>query len=559
VSKQGDTSRPFGFETYNTIGSYNLLSTYNAISGKIGKTKYYAYFSKRSRDGYRKNEHTDYDAEGIALTYEHSEKLSLRFEWARSNYTYRLPGPLTDSMFYADPTQASRGRNYFNPAINIPSFTLKWDIQKNTRIQYVSSAVIGVRNSILFDKPANNYDTLLASTREYAYRQIDIDRFNSFTHELRLLQGYSLGQNQSHLSLGLQFMHNELHRTQVGKGSTGSDFNLNLVDPIWGRDMYFNTKNLALFAENNFSVLKNLSINIGARVEMGESNMKGKIIYYPENAIPVSIAHRFPLFGTSIDYKPTEQINLYGGFSQSYRPMLFKDIVPGSLFEKIDPNIRDADGYNAELGFRGKFLFLQWDITGFLLQYNNRFGTLALTDSLGNFYTYKTNIGNSLTKGLEIFLQANWTLPYKNQISIFTSTSIMDGRYSDGKLKLGNTNVDISGNKIESVPDIISRNGMTYQYSKLSITLLYSYTSSTYADALNTALPNPSGSVGLVPSYGIVDMNLTYRVSKSLEFKTSINNLTNEQYFTKRPMFYPGPGVWSSDGANGSFSIILRL
>ncbi|MBP7478376.1 MAG: TonB-dependent receptor plug domain-containing protein, partial [Chitinophagales bacterium] len=42
VSKQGDTSRPFGFETYNTIGSYNLLSTYNAISGKIGKTKYYA-------------------------------------------------------------------------------------------------------------------------------------------------------------------------------------------------------------------------------------------------------------------------------------------------------------------------------------------------------------------------------------------------------------------------------------------------------------------------------------------------------------------------------------
>lgn len=559
VSKQGDTSRPFGFETYNTIGSYNLLSTYNSISGKMGKTKYYAYFSKRSRDGYRKNEHTDYDAEGIALTYEHSDQLSFRFEWARSNYLYRLPGPLTDSMFREDPTQASRGRNYFNPTINIPSITLKWNVHKNTKIQFVSSALIGVRNSILFDKPATMYDTIIASTNEYANRQIDIDRFNSFTQELRLLQSYSLGKHQSHLVLGIQYMNNVLHRTQLGKGSTGTDFDLNLVDPVWGRDLYFKTQNIALFAENNFSLLKNLSFNLGARYEMGESKMTGKITYYSENNIPVSIPHLFPLFGASIDYKPTENTNFYGGISQTYRPMLFKDIIPSSTFEKIDPNIKDADGYNAEIGFRGKYKFLQWDVTGFLLQYNNRFGTLALRDSLGNFYTYKTNIGNSLTKGLEIFLQANWSLPYKNQISIFSSTSIMDGSYNEGKLKLGNSNVDISGNKIESVPDIISRNGLTYQYTRFSFTIQYSYTSSTYADALNTELPNPSGSVGLVPSYGIVDLNLTYKVSKSLEFKTSINNLTNEQYFTKRPMFYPGPGIWSSDGTNGTFSIILRL
>lgn len=339
VSKQGDTSRPFGFETYNTIGSYNLLSTYNSISGKMGKTKYYAYFSKRSRDGYRKNEHTDYDAEGIAMTYEHSEKMSLRLEWARSNYLYRLPGPLTDSMFREDPTQASRGRNYFNPAINIPSFTLKWNVHKNTKIQFVSSALIGVRNSILFDKPATMDDTIIASTNEYANRQIDIDRFNSFTQELRLLQSYTLGKHQSHLVVGMQYMNNALHRTQLGKGSAGTDFDLNLVNRFWGRDLYFKTQNIALFAENNFTLLKNLSFNLGARFEMGESNMTGKIIYYPENAIPVSIPHRFPLFGASIDYKPTEQINFYGGFSQTYRPMLFKDMVLGSLFEKIDPNL----------------------------------------------------------------------------------------------------------------------------------------------------------------------------------------------------------------------------
>ena len=38
VTKQGDTTKKFSFESVNTGGSYNLLSTYNAIGGKGGKT-----------------------------------------------------------------------------------------------------------------------------------------------------------------------------------------------------------------------------------------------------------------------------------------------------------------------------------------------------------------------------------------------------------------------------------------------------------------------------------------------------------------------------------------
>jgi hypothetical protein len=48
----------------------------------------------------------------------------------------------------------------------------------------------------------------------------------------------------------------------------------------------------------------------------------------------------------------------------------------------VDLNIEDANGYNAEV-------CVEEDGTGC------------------NLYTYRTNIGNSLTKGLEIFLQAN--------------------------------------------------------------------------------------------------------------------------------------------------------
>ena len=135
--------------------------------------------------------------------------------------------------------------------------------------------------------------------------------FNSYTAELRLLQEYWLGNKASTLAAGIQYMNNDLHRTQLGKGTTGSDYDLTLVEPGWGRDVHLKTKNIALFAENRFQLLRNLSVNVGARVEIGQTDMSGTIIYYPDNEIPVSISHDFPLFGANISYKPTIQYRNY--------------------------------------------------------------------------------------------------------------------------------------------------------------------------------------------------------------------------------------------------------
>ena len=560
VSKQGDTSRPIGFESISTVGSFNLLSTYNAIGGKLGKFRYYAYVQKKSRDGYRKSEHTESEAESVMLSYEPDKRFSIRLEWSRSKYVYQVPGPLTDSMFYADPRQATRSRNYFSPDINVPSVILNWQLAAKTKLQVTTSAVLGKRNSVLIHKTANIADTIVAATLQYNNRQVDIDRFNSYTTELRLLQLYRTGKQTSSFAAGVQYMNNDLHRTQLGKGTTGSDYDLTLVDPVWGRDMHFKTKNIALFAENKFQLLNNLSVDFGARVEMGKTDMSGKIVYYPDNQVPVSIEHHFPLLGVNISYKPGKYAELYGGWSQSYRPMLFKDLIPASVYEKIDPAIKDSKGYNAEFGIRGSRKFLRWDINGFLLQYDNRFGTLAQTDNAGNFYTYRTNIGNSFTKGAEIFIQGDWMPGKKINLSIFTSTAFVHARYTKAIVKSGNANINIQGNKVESAPDLITRNGVTLRVHKISFSALYSYTAETFADALNTMQPpKATGAVGLVPSYGLLDMNVAFRFSKNLELKMTINNCTNKQYFTKRPLFYPGPGVWSSDGRNVSITLAVRL
>ncbi|MBC7949952.1 MAG: TonB-dependent receptor [Chitinophagaceae bacterium] len=560
VTKQGDTSRAFGFENITTVGSFNLLSTYNAVGGKAGKWKYYAYFYNKSRDGFRKNEHTSADAQSIVVNYEPTKRFMMRMEWARSTYRYRIPGGLTDSMFHVDPTQATRSRNYFSPDIHVPSLTFNWQAVPNLKLQFTLSAVLGRRNSVLFDKPTNVLDTINHATFDYNNRQVDIDRFNSYTAELRLLNEFSLGKVVSTLAAGVQYMNNDLHRTQLGKGTTGSDFDLTLVDPTWGRDVHLKTKNIALYAENKFQLLENLSFNVGGRVEIGKTDLDGIITYYPDEQLPVRIRHQFPLLGFNISYKPNNNSELYGGCSQAYHPMLFKDLIPGSLFEKVDSNIKDAKGYNAELGWRGAWKFLRWDVTGFLLNYRNRFGTLAGTDVSGNFYTYRTNIGNSISTGGEILVQADWYLSRKLGISLFTSTALMNARYKNATIKSGNNNVNIDGNKVESAPGIITRNGGTIRYKQVSFSALYSYTGESFADALNTVTPpRATGAVGIVPAYGILDFNFVLRYSRALEARVNINNVTDKKYFTKRPSFYPGPGVWPSDGRNFSVSLAVRM
>ncbi|MCB0574489.1 MAG: TonB-dependent receptor, partial [Saprospiraceae bacterium] len=87
---------------------------------------------------------------------------------------------------------------------------------------------------------------------------------------------------------------------------------------------------------------------------------------------------------------------------------------------------------------------------------------------------------------------------------------------------------------------------------------LYSYTSESFADPLNTVTPSANGAVGLVPSYGILDLNASYRFGKMV-VRVSLNNLLDKQYFTKRPTFYPGPGIWSSDGRGFVASVALKL
>ncbi|MCL9806222.1 TonB-dependent receptor [Flavobacterium amniphilum] len=559
VAKKPDTLGVFSFESINTGGSNGLVSAFNSVSGRKGNFRYMVWANKKQISGYRDNGDSKYDSEAVSLFYDFSKNINVKLEWTHSMYRAHLPGPLTDAMFHSNPRKATRSRNYYSPDIHIPSLTANWEISKDTRLQFTSSAVLGTRSSVMFDKPATVEDAIDPVTLQYANRQVDIDRFNSYTNELRLLHSYVSGKRRNAFSAGVQYMNNDLHRRQLGKGTTGTGYDLTLVTPGWGRNLHFKTQNVALFAEHQWNVSRKLSFNTGARMEIGKTKMTGEIVYYPDENLPNTIKHNFPLFGLNAQYTVNKNANLYTGCSTSYRPVIFKDIIPASTYEVADKELKDAKGYTAEIGYRGKKNFLRWDVSLFHLRYNNRMGTLAQTDSNGNLIIYRTNIGDSRTNGVELFLQKDFLTGRRTMVSLFTSTSFMDAQYRNATVRSGNNNVSIDGNEVESVPSCITRNGLTFKYSMVSFSVLHSFTSKNYADPLNTTTPSATGAVGIVPSYHLTDLGLTLVLKDWIKVQLNASNIFDRQYFTKRPQFYPGPGIWPSDGRTFSGTVTLKI
>lgn len=565
ITKDADSLKPITFETHNSIGSYGLKSTFNSIGGKINKLQYYSYINYRTADGYRENSDYNYVAAHLHLNYDLTTKLKIRFEYNFMNYINHINGGLTDAQFYNNPKQSTRTRNYYSPTIHLPSFRIDYGINKNIDINFISSAVLGSRNSVQFIAISTVKDTFNTTLNSYNPRQVDIDYYNSYSNEIRIKYSYNLLERKHTLITGIRYINNNLIRKQMGKGTTGFDYDLTLTNPQWGRDLAYKTQNVSVFAENLFQLNKRLLFTTGFRHEGGQTNMNGTIKNFNPADIPVSINHNFILFGFGTQYQLTENISMFANWSQAYRPVIFADLIPATILNKTDPRIKDASGSNVEAGIKGKLKnYLNFDLTFFYLDYKNRTGTLVLTDNNNQTYFYKTNTGNSVSEGIELYAELQLIKLIKSyrtsfQLSVFSSTAYIDAHYKTGTVVVSGNNKNIAGNWVESAPHFISRNGLQLKYKQFSSTIQYSYTGKSYADALNTELANASGTNGLIPAYGLLDFNCSFRYQGS-SIKLLMNNVLNKQYFTERPSTFPGPGgLYPSDGRSVIISLGIKI
>jgi Fe(3+) dicitrate transport protein len=559
--KEPDTTKTFGLESEQTVGSNRFFNSYNAIGGKVGKISYYAYFDARNGNGWRPNAAFNYHAFYANIKYQFNSKGSLAFQFSRSDYVQQIAGGLTDAQFAVTSRQSNRARNFFNPVINIPALLFNYNFSKNTRLEVTAHMLSGQRNSVQFIATPNVSDTVNTTLKTYNPRQVDRDYYKSFTTEARLAHSYSLGRLTSTLSTGVRYSNTLTKRLQKGVGTTASNFDLSLVKD-YGIDTHLKTDNYAIFAENFFRITSKLSFTPGARLEVIKSNLTG-VVNNRSTPIDFHQNRNFPLFGAGLQYQVNHGSQLYGNISQAYRPYLYAAVVPADQLTIVDKNIKDSRGYDIDLGYRGRIAqVFTFDVNAFYVQYKNRAGTLTVQDAAGANHLYLTNIGNAASKGVEAYTELSLLRSFNPQsgsdLKMFNTLAYTNARYKTGSINVAGVNNSLIGKQIEGTPTWTNRTGLSYISGAVTGTVLFSYVGKNFSDANNTAF-NATGASGVVPSYKLVDVSFNYNFLKNYHVNFHVNNLTNQKYFTRRINMYPGPGILPGDGRSFNVGLGIKI
>jgi Fe(3+) dicitrate transport protein len=555
-----EINKPFEFETQQTVGSNALFNSYNAIGGKTNKLHYYAFFDHRNGDGWRDNSHYYTNAGFGTFTYYFTPKFSLSTEVMHSHIRSQQPGGLTDTQVEQDAQQSFRSRNWFDITWTTPALIANYQFNENTRWNTKLFATIGDRNSVGYLQSITLKDSINPATGEYNNRVLNIDQYRNYGLESRIITDYHIGKMSNTLSGGIRLYTGTTHRRADGKGTTGTDYDMTVIGN-YPRDVDFVSNNTASFVENIFRISDKFIVIPGIRYEWLEGSASGRNGYTSGGAEiilqNIERSRSFLLAGVGAEFHVTKSTEFYGNITQAYRPIQFANLQAPPTTDVVDPDLEDAKGYNMDIGYRGKVKdFLQFDISGYYLQYNNRIGTITVAGTPS--YRLITNVGSSTSKGIESYIEFNpvraFTKNKKTDLIIFGSYAYTHARYS-GDHKDANT----KGKKVENAPEHIFRGGISGGYKAFLLTAQLSYVGETYSDANNTVIPTSNGNNGLIPSYAITDLTATYKFSKGLNVKAGINNLFDERYFSRRAGGYPGPGALPGDGRTFFISIGARL
>lgn len=564
VFKKGPTNKKIEVVSRQTMGSFGFYGSFNSIGGTVakGRLNYYTFYNHKQGDGWRPNTQFDVNTFYASATYALKSNMSINVDYTFMQYNAKQPGGLTDAQFALNPRVSYRNRNWFKVNWNLLALTYDYKITERTKFNIRNFGMLSQRLSLGNLERINVVD--LGGNRTLIQGD-----FANVGSEMRLLHHYKLFAKNHSLLVGSRLYYGTTISKQ-GNGSSGSDADYRFLNPKKpeASNYTFTNKNISLFAENIFRISKKISVTPGIRgeyISTGSSgyygvqtkDFAGNVIadtsYYSKEVNTRS----FVLAGIGVSYKYNKYIELYANFSQNYRAVNFNDLRIVNPNLKVDANMKDESGFSSDLGVRGNYKNkLNYDVTVFLMAYNDRIGQVLRSDMppLYQDYRFRTNVADSRNSGIEIFAEIDvWKLARKKEtkssVLIFTNVGLVNAVYVNAKDKA------INNKQVEMAPPLMLRGGVTYKVAQFSVALQGSYVQEHFTDATNAV--RVAGAVnGIIPSYQVFDASLKYTF-KRYTIESSCNNLLNQMYFTRRAEAYPGPGIIPADGR--SFYVTLGV
>lgn len=536
-----------------SLGSFGFSNSFLSAGGTLKKLSYYTFAQIKSGDGWRPNSHFNSKTFFSNINYQFTEKTSIGIDFTHMDYLAQQPGGLSDKMFLLNPRQSNRARNWFQVNWNLAA--LKFDHKFNASNEF---------NLRVFGLSAYRYSlgfrpNRVESIDDNSERDLIKGYFENWGAEARYLKRYNLKKVFSVFLIGTRYYHGFNHTLQ-GYGSKGKDADFNYLDEknLMLSDYSFPNRNLSFFTENIFYLNEKFTVTPGIRFEYIHTkadgyygnivrDLAGNILAtkrYPESR---NNQRQFFLAGVGLSYTPVQSVNIYSNISQNYRSITFSDMRISNPSQVIDPNMQDEKGYSLDLGVRSnQTTKYSYDVSLFYLNYNNRIGEVQFYDQYNRVLRRRGNIGQAVIYGIESYAEADLLQLLFPKIEnwngiLFSNLALINSTYKASQI------AGIKGNEVEFVPAVNFKSGGRIGYKKLKASLQYTYLSDQFSDATNATEGGVSAVIGLIPAYSIFDLSLSYEY-KRFKIESSVNNLANTMYFTRRATGYPGPGILPSDG-----------
>jgi iron complex outermembrane recepter protein len=339
--------------------------------------------------------------------------------------------------------------------------------------------------------------------------------------------------------------------------------------------------NLGVYAQGTYDFTDRLTGTLGVRYTRDETEAEARLVVwrFPEANQPsprcntnlfvevsdVSECNRqfktdssAPTWVLGLDYKPIEDLLVYGKYSRGYRQGSVSPFSGAVGFEEFDPE--EVDTF--ELGLKTSFdavvsgtfnaavFYTDFTDQQILVGFSNTQGTIAPTAT-------PVNAGSSRMYGLEIESQLR---PFKD-LTIDLSYAFLDTKLEELRDITLPENSPFDTVQLPTQPGddltFSPENKGTVAVSYLlplptSIGSVYTGINYTY---VGSQLQSKSSPFGVIPSYELVNANLgwTSVYGGPVDLSLFATNLLDEEYYTSIT------GIWQSGGFEGRYAAPPRM
>jgi iron complex outermembrane receptor protein len=496
----------FAFSAGATAGSYGRNKEHVSVSGGQGPLAASFYGSYDSTHGYREN--NDYRAKdaGGKLVYDAASFLSLNVSGSYHTDDYGLPGPLTK-----DQLSVNR-RASLDPLDKAET--------EDGYLKLGSDVFFGNWGNLVTDLSYRNRDSK-SDFPDSLFPYVIDSQIETYGFTPRYVHKSDVMGHKNTLITGVDFYWID-QDLKTYSGFLSSSTTLTGLANI-SRDSY------GLYVNDDFSVLENLILTLGARHEKAEYDLHQRdLSAFPLAPLDETVEESENAYTAGLTWLYSGKSALFGRYNRSFRfpltdELVLFDYVAGRI--RVNPDLKPQTGDHYEVGARHFFTpYLQANITLYRAEIKDEifFNKATFTNE---------NYDQTLHQGIEVGAKADffeWLTLYGNYA--YEKATFRDGPF-DGK-------------DIPAVPR--TKFNLGFRIHDVIPNLVFS--ADYFYVAESFLISDQANRFEKLESYYTINLRLSY-AWKWLNLFAGVNNVTQQKYseygliggFTSTPYYYPAP------------------